>query len=185
MSDVDDTLISAAPETHNACVSCHDAGSGALIRLILREMADGGPRLSRILADLGFEVIKVERPGGGDWSRYVPPLDPQSGQGLLFGALNRGKKSLTLNLKSDEGRAILLRLVESADVLLESFRPGVMERLGLGYEDLVELNPRLVYARSSGWGDEGPYVERGRGGHDMMARATGGLFAPLGPGGLP
>ena len=104
-----------------------------------------GPYCSRILADYGFEVIKVEPPGGGDWSRHVPPLDPGSGQGLLFNALHRGKKSLTANLKTDEGRAILLRLVETADVLLETFRPGVMERLGLGYSTLAQANLRLVF----------------------------------------
>ena len=103
-----------------------------------------GPYCSRILADFGAEVIKVERPGEGDWLRYVPPLAPEDGESLLFRALNRGKKSLTLDLKSDKGRTILLRLVETADVLLESFRPGVMERLGLGYETLAQVNPRAV-----------------------------------------
>ena len=91
-----------------------------------------GPYCSRIFADRGAEVIKVERPGQGDWLRYVPPLEPESGEGLLFQALNRGKKSLTLDLKSTEGREVMLQLVETADVLLESFRPRVMERLGLG-----------------------------------------------------
>jgi crotonobetainyl-CoA:carnitine CoA-transferase CaiB-like acyl-CoA transferase len=104
---------------------------------------------------------------------------------LPFVCLNRNKRSVTINLKNPAGKQVLLALIQTADVLVHNFRPGVMERLGLGYDDLKELNPRLVYARSSGWGDEGPYVERGRGGHDMMARATGGLFAPLGPNGLP
>ena len=138
-----------------------------------------GPYCSRILADLGFEVIKVERPGGGDWSRYVPPIDPESGEGLLFRALNRGKKSLTLNLKSDEGRAILLRLVETADVLLESFRPGVMERLDLGYQTLAQANPRLVYCSLSGYGTKGPYRERA--GHDLNYAGLAGLLDLTGP----
>jgi crotonobetainyl-CoA:carnitine CoA-transferase CaiB-like acyl-CoA transferase len=142
-----------------------------------------GPYCSRILADLGFEVIKIERPGGGDWSRYVPPLDPESGHGLLFGALNRGKKSLTLNLKSDEGRAILLRLIEAADVLLESFRPGVMERLGLGYETLARVNPRLVYCALSGYGADGPYRERA--GHDLNYAGLAGLLDLTGSRGGP
>jgi crotonobetainyl-CoA:carnitine CoA-transferase CaiB-like acyl-CoA transferase len=133
-----------------------------------------GPYCSRILADLGFEVIKVERPGGGDWSRYVPPVDPESGQSLFFGAVNRGKKSLTLNLKSDEGRAILLRLIGTADVLLESFRPGVMERLGLGYETLAQVHPRLVYCALSGYGADGPYRERA--GHDLNYAGLTGLL---------
>jgi crotonobetainyl-CoA:carnitine CoA-transferase CaiB-like acyl-CoA transferase len=133
-----------------------------------------GPYCSRILADFGFEVIKIERPGGGDWARYVPPLDPESGQSLLFRALNRSKRSLTLNLKSSQGRAVLLQLVESADVLLESFRPGVMERLKLGYETLAQANPRLVYCALSGYGSEGPYRERA--GHDLNYQGLTGLL---------
>jgi crotonobetainyl-CoA:carnitine CoA-transferase CaiB-like acyl-CoA transferase len=138
-----------------------------------------GPYCSRILADFGFEVIKVERPGGGDWSRYVPPLDPESGEGLLFRALNRGKLSLTLNLKSEQGRAILLQLVRGADVLLESFRPGVMERLGLDYDTLVEANPRLVYCSLSGYGPAGPYRERA--GHDLNFQGLAGVLDLTGP----
>ena len=138
-----------------------------------------GPYCSRILADFGFEVIKVEPPGGGDWSRYVPPLDPENGQGLLFNALNRGKKSFTVNLKTDEGRAILLRLVETADVLLEAFRPGVMERLGLGYKTLAEINPRLVYCSLSGYGHAGPYRERA--GHDLNYQGLAGMLDLTGP----
>ena len=102
-----------------------------------------------------------------------------------FVSLNRNKRSVALNMKTEAGKQVLLALIRTADVLVHNFRPGVMERMGLGYEDLQELNPRLVYARSSGWGDEGPYVERGRGGHDLMARASAGLFAPLGSEGLP
>ncbi|MBN1661596.1 MAG: CoA transferase [Anaerolineae bacterium] len=133
-----------------------------------------GPYCSCILADFGFEVIKIEPPGGGDWARYVPPLDPESGQGLLFRALNRGKKSMTLNLKSEEGRVLFLRLVETADVVLESFRPGVMERLGLGYEVLSRVNPRLVYCSLSGYGHTGPY--RDRAGHDLNYQGLAGLL---------
>jgi crotonobetainyl-CoA:carnitine CoA-transferase CaiB-like acyl-CoA transferase len=133
-----------------------------------------GPYCSRILADFGFEVIKVERPGGGDWSRYVPPLDAESGEGVLFRALNRGKKSLTLDLKAEEGRALFVRLVETADVLLESFRPGVMARLGLDYETLAEVNPRLVYCSLSGYGPDGPY--RQRAGHDLNYQGLAGLL---------
>ncbi|RME38753.1 MAG: CoA transferase, partial [Thermoflexia bacterium] len=115
-----------------------------------------GPYCSLILADYGAEVIRVEPPGGGDWTRYVPPL-AADGQSVLFHTVNRGKKSITLNLKGEEGRAIFLRLVETADVLLETFRPGTMERLGLGYETLAERNLRLVYCSLSGYGPRGPY----------------------------
>jgi alpha-methylacyl-CoA racemase len=138
-----------------------------------------GPYCSRILADFGFEVIKVERPGGGDWSRYVPPLHPDSGEGLLFRALNRGKKSLTLDLKSGEGRAIFVQLAGTADVVLESFRSGVMERLGLGYEALAVAYPRLVYCSISGYGPDGPYRERA--GHDLNYVGLSGLLDLTGP----
>lgn len=131
-----------------------------------------GPYCSRVLADFGAEVIKIERPGGGDWLRHMPPL--ADGESILFQALNRGKKSLTLNLKSEAGRAIFLELVEIADVLLEGFRPGVMERMGLGYETLVEANPRLVYCSLSGYGREGPYQQRA--GHDLNYIGLAGLL---------
>lgn len=138
-----------------------------------------GPYCARIFADWGFEVIKIEPPGGGDWVRHVPPLDADSGQGLLFRALNRGKKSLTLNLKSEQGQAILLRLVEDADVFLESFRPGVMARLGLDYEKLAQVNPGLVYCSLSGYGPQGPY--RDRAGHDLNYVGLAGLLDLTGP----
>jgi crotonobetainyl-CoA:carnitine CoA-transferase CaiB-like acyl-CoA transferase len=138
-----------------------------------------GPYCSRILSDFGAEVIKVERPGGGDWARHVPPLDSESGDSLLFRALNRNKKSLTLNLKSDEGRTVFVRLVATADVLLESFRPGVMDRLSLGYETLSQINPRLIYCSLSGYGAQGPY--RLRAGHDLNYVGLAGLLDLTGP----
>jgi len=137
-----------------------------------------GPYCAGILGDLGAEVIKVERPGLGDWVRYVPPHD-EGGGGRLFRALNHGKKSLTVNLKSDAGREVLLRLVESADVLLESFRPGVMERLGLGYEVLSAVRPRLVYCSLTGYGPDGEY--RDRAGHDLNYAGLSGLLDLTGP----
>lgn len=142
-----------------------------------------GPYCGAILADLGAEVIKVERPGGGDWVRAVPPLDPETGEGLIFRTLNRGKKSLTLNLKTEEGRSILLRLAEGADVLLESFRPGVMERLGLGYDALARANEGLIYCSLTGYGPAGPY--RARAGHDLNFIGLAGLLDLSGPAGGP
>jgi len=153
------------------------------IRIIDFSHVFQGPVAMQLLGDLGADVIKVERPDGGDWSRRWGPY--VRGMSLPFVSLNRNKRSITLDLKNETGRRLLLELVMTADVLVHNFRPGVMERLGMGYEDLREIHPRLVYARSSGWGDLGPYVERGRPGHDMMARAAAGLFAPLGPDGLP
>ncbi len=133
-----------------------------------------GPYCSRILADFGAEVIKIEQPGRGDWLRYVPPLASEGGDGLLFRSLNRGKQSLTLNLKSEQGRSVLLQLVETADVLLESFRPGVMERLGLDYDTLARTQAGLVYCSLSGYGLEGPY--RARAGHDLNYVGLAGLL---------
>ena len=159
--------------------------SGALDGLCIVDMTHvfQGPVGMQLLGDLGGDVIKIERPGSGDWSRrWGPYIDDVS---MPFVSLNRNKRSLTLDLKAPRGKEILLRLLERADVLAHNFRPGVMMRLGLDYETLSALNPRLIYAQSSGWGDKGPYVESGRGGHDLMARATSGLFAPLGEGGLP
>jgi crotonobetainyl-CoA:carnitine CoA-transferase CaiB-like acyl-CoA transferase len=137
-----------------------------------------GPYCACILGDFGAKVIKIESPGGGDWVRHVPPL-ADNGEGLLFHALNRGKQSLTLNLKAEEGRTILLRLVETADVLIEGFRPGVMERLGLGYEMLAAANPGLVYCALSGYGQEGPY--RQQAGHDLNYVGLAGLLDLTGP----
>ena len=158
---------------------------GALsgIRIIDFSHVFQGPMGMQLLGDFGADVIKIERPDSGDWSRrWGPYIDDVS---MPFVSLNRNKRSVAFDLKNDVARRLLLELVKTADVLVHNFRPGVMERLGLGYEDVQQNNPRLIYAYSSGWGDEGPYAERGRGGHDLMARATGGLFVPLGPDGLP
>lgn len=133
-----------------------------------------GPVGTQILADYGADVIKVERPGTGDWSRSWGPFVKDIS--LPFANLNRNKRSITVDMKNPEGKAIVLKLVESADVLVHNFRKGVMEKLGFGYDDLKKVNSRLIYATSNGWGDEGPYAERRRPGHDMMARAEGGWF---------
>ena len=131
-----------------------------------------GPFCTMLLADLGADVIKVEEPNGGDPARHYPPL--QGDTGSLFLLINRNKRSVTLDLKTDRGREQLLELVERADVLVESFRPGVMARLGLGYEVLAERNPRLIYATLSGYGQSGPY--RDRAGHDLNYLALAGVL---------
>src|SRR5215469_15833415 len=115
-----------------------------------------GAYASQMLADFGADVIKVEEPGSGDYGRYMPPHGA-GGMSLYFLAINRNKRSMTLNLKTGGGQAIFQRLARQADVVLESFRPGVMERLGLGYEQLKEINPRIVYCAISGYGQDGPY----------------------------
>ncbi|MEM7806518.1 MAG: CoA transferase, partial [Planctomycetota bacterium] len=139
-----------------------------------------GPVATQLLADYGADVIKVERPGSGDWSRAWGPF--VKGVSLPFANLNRNKRSLTVDMKQPDGMSVILELIDRADVLVHNFRGGVMEKLGLGYEDLSERNPQLIYAASSGWGDSGPYIDRKRGGHDMMARAEAGWFIDQGQG---
>jgi crotonobetainyl-CoA:carnitine CoA-transferase CaiB-like acyl-CoA transferase len=142
---------------------------------------------SLLLADFGADVLKVEDTGMGDYIRWSPPFHEgadDSAKSALFLSLNRGKRSIRLNLKEDAGREVLLKLVREYDVLLESFRPGVMERLGVGYERLREENPGLVYCAITGYGQDGPYT--GRAGHDMNYLALNGLLGLTGdPGGPP
>jgi crotonobetainyl-CoA:carnitine CoA-transferase CaiB-like acyl-CoA transferase len=142
-----------------------------------------GPVGTQILADYGADVIKVERPGVGDWSRAWGPF--VKGVSLPFANLNRNKRSVAIDLKSPEGNDFVHRLIKEADVLVHNFRKGVMEKNGLGYDEVKKINPAIVYAWSSGWGDIGPYADRGRGGHDMMARAESGWFLDMGAGKAP
>jgi alpha-methylacyl-CoA racemase len=132
---------------------------------------------SLLLADFGADVLKVEDTGMGDYIRWSPPFHEgaeDSAKSALFLSLNRGKRSIRLDLKQDLGKQVLLRLVRDYDVLLESFRPGVMERLGVGYETLREENPGLVYCAISGYGQDGPYTARS--GHDMNYLGLNGLL---------
>ena len=134
-----------------------------------------------ILADLGADVLKIEEPGRGDYLRAFHPLGKT--QSMLFTALNRGKRSMTLNLKTPAGRELLLELACAADVLVEGFRPGVLARLGLDYPALREVNPRLIVCAISGYGQRGAL--RGRAGHDLNYLGYAGalpLFAPRGGG---
>jgi len=141
---------------------------------------------SLLLADFGAEVLKVEDTGMGDYVRWAPPhyegADASAGS-ALFLSLNRGKRSIRLNLKEEEGREVLLRLVREYDVVLESFRPGVMDRLGVGYERLREENPGLVYCAITGYGQDGPY--RDRSGHDMNYLGLVGVLGLTGEAGGP
>lgn len=135
-----------------------------------------GPFCSMLLADMGAEVVKLEVPSRGDDSRTFPPF--KKGESVYFINLNRGKRSITLNLKHLKGKRIFMELVKWCDVLLENFTPGTMERLGLGYDVLKEVNPRLVYAAISGFGRTGPY--RNRPGYDIIGQAMGGLLSITG-----
>ncbi|MFC7157559.1 CaiB/BaiF CoA transferase family protein [Halomarina halobia] len=131
-----------------------------------------GPYGTQLLAEMGADVIKVEAPNGGDYARYSEPT-VEGDYGAMFAAINQGKESITLDLKSDEGRETFLRLATEADVVFEQFRPGVVDRLGIGYEDVVERNPDIVYCSLSGYGQSGPYRERV--GHDLNYAGFAGL----------
>jgi alpha-methylacyl-CoA racemase len=136
---------------------------------------------SLLLADFGADVIKIEDTGVGDYLRWSPPYyegAEETARGALFLALNRGKRSIRLDLKTEQGRQTLVRLARGADVLLESFRPGVLDRLGVGYERLRAENPRLVYCAITGYGQDGP--NRDRSGHDTNYLGLGGLLALTG-----
>jgi crotonobetainyl-CoA:carnitine CoA-transferase CaiB-like acyl-CoA transferase len=136
---------------------------------------------SLLLADFGAEVLKVEDTGMGDYIRWAPPYydgAEDSAKSALFLALNRNKRSIRIDLKSERGREVLLRLVHDYDVVLESFRPGVLERLGVGYERMREVNPGIVYCAISGYGQDGPLRERA--GHDMNYLALVGLLGLTG-----
>jgi alpha-methylacyl-CoA racemase len=136
---------------------------------------------SLLLADFGAEVLKVEDTGMGDYVRWAPPYyegADDSAKSALYLALNRGKRSVRVNLKEERGREVLLRLVREYDVLLESFRPGVLDRLGVGYERLRQENPGLVYCAISGYGQDGPF--RDRSGHDMNYLGLIGLLGLTG-----
>ncbi len=142
-----------------------------------------GPMCTMLLADMGANVIKIERPGSGDDTRRMGSRY-ENGFAAGFLALNRNKRSIALDLRSDEGKGVFRRMVETADIVAENFRPGVMDRLGLGYDELSQINPRLVYASISGFGGSGPY--RNRGGFDLVAQGMSGLMSITGfPGGPP
>ncbi len=141
-----------------------------------------GPFCSLLLADMGADVIRVEQPGAGDAMRRYPPL--RDGQSVAFNAVNRNKRSITLNLKAPGGRELFLSLAERADCVMEGNRPQVMNRLGLGWSVLRERNPRLVLCSVSGYGQDGPWVERA--GHDLNYLATNGILSLSAPrGGAP
>jgi crotonobetainyl-CoA:carnitine CoA-transferase CaiB-like acyl-CoA transferase len=131
-----------------------------------------GPYCGLLLADLGMEVLKVEDPETGDYIREMGPVRKQDS--AFFLAINRNKKSMALNLKVEEGKEIFYKLIHSYDIILESFRPGVMDRLGIGYRELKKRNPRVILCSLSGYGQDGPYRERS--GHDINYIGLGGLL---------
>ena len=143
-----------------------------------------GPNCARYLADFGADVIKIERPDGGDSLRNMGWRDPVDGEGLWWRLVNRNKRTIALNLKDDTDRELFLRLIDDADVLVENFRPGVLEKLGFAPDILHARNPKLIITRVSGFGQDGPYAHRP--GFASIAEAMSGLASITGvPGGDP
>ena len=135
-----------------------------------------GPWATQFLGDMGAEVVKIERPGTGEWERGLRAMgELLDGESPYFLAMNRNKKSVTLNLKEPRAREIVLRLAERSHLVVENFRPGVMDRLGMGYEDLRSVNPSIVYVTATGYGPDGPRVARP--GQDLLIQAMSGLAA--------
>jgi len=149
--------------------------SGPLQGVIIMDFTQllQGPYATQILGDLGAEIIKIEPPGGDWMRRFSLKNEYLAGESVSFLCFNRNKRSLSINLKNAEALKVIQRMVARADVVVENFRPGVMERLGLGYETLAAINPRIVYCASSGFGQSGPYVTRP--GQDLLIQAMSGL----------
>ena len=135
-----------------------------------------GPFCTMLLADMGAEVIKIERPGTGDTARNVGPFI--DGVGSYFLSINRGKKSVVVDGKSEEGKRLLFELIRKGDVLVENFRPGAIEKMGFGYEEVKKHNPEIIYASISGFGQSGPYRERPA--YDMVVQGMGGAISITG-----
>ncbi|RKJ80270.1 MULTISPECIES: CaiB/BaiF CoA transferase family protein [unclassified Pyramidobacter] len=157
---------------------------GALsnIRVLDLTRVLAGPYCTMMLADMGAEVIKIEIPGKGDDTRNFGPYKNKSS--MYYANVNRNKKGVSLNMKAPEGKQLFLEMVKTADMVVENYRPGVMDKLGLGYDVLKEVNPRIIYGAVSGFGCYGPYSERP--GYDIIAQAMGGLMSITGPrGGKP
>ena len=157
------------------------ARQGPLVGLKVIELAHimAGPVCGLMLADMGADVIKVEKiPGGDDSRRFLPP--DVGGESAAFMMMNRNKRGIAVNLKSEAGRGVVRRLLRDADVVIENYRRGTMERLGLGYESLRKANPGLIYCEISGFGRTGPYADRG--GFDLIAQGMSGLMSITGEG---
>ena len=154
--------------------------SGPLGGMRVIELAHimAGPVCGLMLADMGADVIKVEKPTGDDSRRFTPPQI--GGEAAAYMMMNRNKRGISLNLKDPQAVDILRKLLATADVVIENYRKGTMEKLGLSYEDLAAVNPRLIYCEISGFGRTGPYAERG--GFDLIAQGMSGLMSITGEG---
>ncbi|SEL42646.1 Crotonobetainyl-CoA:carnitine CoA-transferase CaiB [Roseovarius azorensis] len=155
-----------------------DKGPLAGMKVIELAHIMAGPVCGLMLADMGADVVKVEKPDGDDSRRFVPPAI--KGESAAYMMMNRNKRGVALNLKEPQAVKVLYRLLEEADVVIENYRMGTMERLGLGYEELRAINPRLIYCEISGFGRTGPYASRG--GFDLIAQGMSGLMSITGEG---
>lgn len=154
---------------------------GALdgVRIVSFAQVGVGPAAVQLMADLGADVVKVERPGSGAWERSWSGANAFiAGQSLFFLGFNRNQRSLTVNLKEERGRQIIYRLVKSMDVVVENYRPGIMDSLGLGYETLAHINRRIIYCSATGFGPDGPY--KFRPGQDLIIQSESGLASITG-----
>lgn len=154
----------------------HPPGPLAGVRVLDLTWVLAGPYAAMILCDLGAEVVKVERPPHGDVARTTGPF--VNNESMYFQSVNRGKRSISIDLRSDDGRELFLRLVDEADVVMENFTPGVMDKLGIGPDTLLERNPRLVFASTSGFGQTGPW--RDRPALDIIVQGMGGVMSITG-----
>ena len=157
---------------------CDRTGPLKGMRVIELAHIMAGPVCGLMLADMGADVIKVEKPAGDDSRRFVPP--EIEGESAAYMMMNRNKRGISLNLKDPAAVDILRKLLAEADVVIENYRKGTMEKLGLSYEDLAKANPRLIYCEISGFGRTGPYAERG--GFDLIAQGMSGLMSITGEG---
>ena len=154
------------------------------VRVLDVSQVMAGPYACMLLADMGADVIKIEPPDGGDQTRGAMGFKLKGNDSMGYLNMNRNKRSITLNLKTEAGRKVLFRMVKDADILVENYRPGVVKRLGIDYETLSAINPMLVYASISGFGQTGPWANRP--GFDLMAQAMSGIMSVTGyPGGPP
>ncbi len=153
------------------------AGPLSGVRIIDLTRLYPGPFGTQLLGDLGAEVIKVEDKNSPDYIRFFPPTFNKEGAGYI--AVNRNKKSLALDLRSDRGKEIFFRLVEKSDVVVEQYRPGVLAKMGLGYEKAKKVNPRVIYCSITGFGQTGPYADLP--GHDLNYMGLAGITDIIGP----
>lgn len=162
----------------------HQTNTGPLVGLKVLDLSQimAGPYCTMVLADLGAEVVKIEKPGTGDDSRQMGPY--VEGESACFAHINRNKRGIVLDIKTQRGREIVHELAQWADVVIENFRVGVTAKLGVDYETLSAINPRLIYCSISGYGQTGPYS--GKGGFDLVAQGATGMMSITGePGGRP